>query len=197
MIHKNFWAITALVTGMSVVTGCATAPLVATDPRSISTTTKDQYIKRSLTITYMGDEFKKDHVSVDTYNHRVLLTGQASSYAQRNKIVKIASKTDGVNTVFDYLNVSSKYNSTTTEDTYITGKVKSLLFSTGDVNSNDVQVVTANGVVYLLGIIAKPQQKNMVEAARSVDGVRDVVPLLQYKSSDTKFNLPSSEKPSN
>ena len=186
----------SLATGLSILTGCASAPFVVTDPRSISTVSKDQYDKQSLSVSLMGSDYKTDHVSVEAYNRRILLTGQASSYSQKRKIVQLASNTDGVTKVFDYITVSSTYNSTMTEDTYITGKVKSLLFSTGDVNSNDVKVVTANGVVYLLGIIDKKQKEKMIEATQSVDGVKEVVPLLQYKSSDTKLNLPSSEQAS-
>lgn len=196
MTKKNFLIMVSLATGLSILTGCASAPFVVTDPRSISTVSKDQYDKQSLSVSLMGSDYKTDHVSVEAYNRRILLTGQASSYSQKRKIVQLASNTDGVTKVFDYITVSSTYNSTMTEDTYITGKVKSLLFSTGDVNSNDVKVVTANGVVYLLGIIDKKQKEKMIEATQSVDGVKEVVPLLQYKSSDTKLNLPSSEQAS-
>ncbi|MDD3267332.1 MAG: BON domain-containing protein [Burkholderiales bacterium] len=172
------------------LSGCANAALVTTDPRSISTTTSDQYIKRDLGIAYMGNDYTNDHISVDTYNHQVLLTGQVSSYQQKNKAVNKASEMNGVKKVYDYLQVSAKYNSTTMEDTEITAQVKTKLFSTSNVNSNDVQVITSNGVVYLMGIIYKPQLKNMIEVTRSVSGVKNVVPIVQYKNSDTKTNMP-------
>jgi osmotically-inducible protein OsmY len=185
-------ALTAIF-NLTSLTGCANAVLVATDPRSVATVTKDQYIKRELQIAYAKDEFKPDHVSADCYNRRVLLTGQASSVAQKNKIIKIARKTDGVKKIYDYITVSPKYVSTTTDDTIITGKVKTSLFGSGSVNSNDVQVITSNGVVYLLGIIQKNQLKNMVNTAKSIEGVKSVVPLVQYKRSDTKLNFSDNE----
>ena len=189
---------TIITTGMLIagvlsyaqLTGCANAVLVATDPRSVSTTTEDQYIKRDLGITYMGKEVESDHIEVNAYDYEVLLTGQASSEMQRYKAARAARKIDGVTKVYDYLKVSSKYTSTSTEDTYITAKVKTQLFGKGGVNSNDVQVITSDGVVYFMGIIQKSQLKNMVNVARSVDGVKDVVPLVHYKKSDTKLNLP-------
>lgn len=171
------------------ISGCANAALVTTDPRSISTTTSDQYIKQDLGIIYMGNEYKNDHISVNVYNHQVLLTGQVSSEQQRNKAVKEASKASNVKKVYDYLQVSLKYSSTTMSDTEITAQVKTKLFSTSDVNSNDVQVITSNSVVYLMGIIYKPQLKNMLDVTRSISGVKNVVPIVQYKNSDTKTNI--------
>lgn len=171
------------------LTGCANAALAVTDPRSLSTVTSDQYITRDLSVKYMGSEFESDHVSATVYNHEVLLTGQASSLAQRFKIVRTAKDFDSVQKVYDYVEVSSKYVSTSTEDTYITSKVKSSLFGNGDINSNDVKIVTDNGVVYILGIINKSQLKNMVEVTRSIDGVKKVVPLVHYKDNDSKLNL--------
>lgn len=172
-----------------LISGCANAALAATDPRSISTTTSDQYIKRDLSISYMSNEYENDHISVDAYNHQVLLTGQASNYTQREKAVKEASQMSGVRKVYDYLVVSPKYNSTTMADTTITAKIKTQLFSTENINSNDVQIITSSGVVYIMGIIYESQQKKMINIARSVDGVKKVVPILQYKRSDTKMNL--------
>lgn len=183
--------IVTLIVNSGVLTGCANAALVATDPRPVATTTSDQYNKRNLQVALMGDEYKTDHVSVDAYNNQILLTGQASSYMQRYKIKKLAENTKGVTNVYNYIDVSKTYNSTTMADTEITAKVKSLLFSKSNVNSNDVQVITSNGVVYLFGIVYKKQLSSMVITARSVSGVKNVVPLVQYKKSDTKINLPS------
>lgn len=174
------------------LTGCASAVFAATDPRSIATVTSDQYIKRNLAIKYMDKEFESDHIFVETYDHEVLLTGQAYSFWQRRKILNLAREMDGVTKVYDYLSISTKYDSTASNDTWITGKVKSNLFGTEDVNSNDVKVVTNNSVVYLFGIIHKSQQHNILNSAKSIDGVKKVVPIFHYKSSDTKLNLPGS-----
>lgn len=171
------------------LTGCANAALAVTDPRSLSTVTSDQYITRDLSVKYMGSEFESDHVSATVYNHEVLLTGQASSLAQRIKIVRTAKEFDSVQKVYDYVEISSKYVSTSSEDTYITGKVKSSLFGSGDINSNDVKIVTDKGVVYILGLIAKSQLENMINVTKSIDGVKKVVPLVHYKDSDSKLNL--------
>ena len=175
------------------MTGCANAVLVATDPRPVSTVTSDQYITQSLGVKYMSDEFESDHVKATVYNHRVLLTGQVVNDKQRDKALAEVKEFDSIEKIFDYLVVSPQYTSTSSEDTYITGQVKMKLIGAGNVNSNDGKIVTEHGVVYILGIIKKSQLENMLNKAKSVDGVRKVVPLLQYKNSDTKLNLPGTE----
>ena len=175
------------------MTGCANAVLVATDPRPVSTVTSDQYITQSLGVKYMSDEFESDHVKATVYNHRVLLTGQVVNDKQRDKALAEVKEFDSIERIFDYLVVSPQYTSTSSEDTYITGQVKMKLIGAGNVNSNDGKIVTEHGVVYILGIIKKSQLENMLNEAKSVDGVKKVVPLLQYKNSDTKLNLPGTE----
>lgn len=175
------------------MTGCANAVLVATDPRPVSTVTSDQYITQSLGVKYMSDEFESDHVKATVYNHRVLLTGQVVNDKQRNKALAEVREFDSIQKIFDYLVVSPQYISTSSEDTYITGQVKMKLIGAGNVNSNDGKIVTEHGVVYLLGIIQKSQLENMLREAKSVEGVKKVVPLVQYKDSDTKLNLPGTE----
>jgi len=175
------------------MTGCANAVLVATDPRPVSTVTSDQYITQSLGVKYMSDEFESDHVKATVYNHRVLLTGQVVNDKQRNKALAEVREFDSIQKIFDYLVVSPQYISTSSEDTYITGQVKMKLIGAGNVNSNDGKIVTEHGVVYILGIIKKSQLENMLNEAKSVDGVIKVVPLVQYKDSDTKLNLPGTE----
>jgi osmotically-inducible protein OsmY len=175
------------------MTGCANAVLVATDPRSVTTVTSDQYITRSLGIKYMSEEFESDHVTATVYNHRVLLTGQVVNDKQRNKALAEVKEFDSIQKIYDYLTVSPKYISTSSEDTYITGQVKMKLIGAGNVNSNDGKIVTDHGVVYILGIIKKSQLENMLNEAKSVEGVKKVVPLVQYKDSDTKLNLPGTE----
>ena len=196
MMKKNILKLLCVTLATPLIlsmTGCANAVLVATDPRPVSTVTSDQYITQSLGVKYMSDEFESDHVKATVYNHRVLLTGQVVNDKQRNKALAEVREFDSIQKIFDYLVVSPQYISTSSEDTYITGQVKMKLIGAGNVNSNDGKIVTEHGVVYILGIIKKSQLENMLNEAKSVDGVKKVVPLVQYKDSDTKFNLPGTE----
>lgn len=175
------------------ITGCANAALAVTDPRSITTLTDDQYIMRNLQVKYMDKEFESAHIQTTVYNHEVLLNGQALSLIQRHKIVEAAKNMERVTKVYDYMYIAQTDTASTTNDTMITATVKSKLFASEDVNSNDVKIVTYAGDVYILGIIKKEQLKNMVTVASNVDGVKKVIPLVHYKTSDSKLNLPGTE----
>ena len=81
---------------------------------------------------------------------------------------------------FNYITVGKTQSAgQTSKDAYLTSIVKSnMLFSKG-ISSNDVKVVTTNGVVYLMGRVDKYQAKKMVSAAKAVDGVKQVVELFE------------------
>lgn len=175
------------------LTGCANAALAVTDPRSITTLTDDQYIMRNLQIKYTDKEFESSHIQTTVYNHEVLLNGQSTGLIQRHKIVEAAKNMDRVTKVYDYMYIAKTDTASTTDDTMITATVKSKLFASENVNSNDVKIVTYAGDVYILGIIDKAQEKNMITIARNVDGVKKVISLVHYKTSDTKLNLPGTE----
>lgn len=175
------------------LTGCANAALAITDPRSITTLTDDQYIMRNLQIKYTDKEFESANIQTTVYNHEVLLNGQALNLIQRHRIVEAAKNMERVTKVYDYMYIAKTDTASTTNDTMITATVKSKLFASEDVNSNDVKIVTYAGDVYILGIIKEEQLKNMVTVASNVDGVKKVIPLVHYKTSDSKLNLPGTE----
>jgi osmotically-inducible protein OsmY len=61
------------------------------------------------------------------------------------------------------------------EDTVITGKVKAALAMVDGLGDSAISVETVNGRVVLTGKLANDMQRSRaIEAARSVDGVREV-----------------------
>ena len=68
-------------------------------------------------------------------------------------------------------------------DSAITAKVKAALLTKDDLKSLHIHVDTKNGVVTLTGTIPSSDQGDMaVEAAKGVDGVKDVKNSLQTKT---------------
>jgi osmotically-inducible protein OsmY len=191
-VKKNKLYLYGLLLGQvilsSSLSACSTVALTVTDPRSIATTTDDQYTMRDLQFKYMNHDFESDHIQITVYNHEALLNGQVINHQHRENAVNLAKSSPNINHVYDYLYISSNYSSTSMSDTAITAGVKTALFGSSDINSNDVKIVTNNGEVFILGIIDKQQLEKMIKTAYSVDGVKKVIPLVHYKSSDSKFN---------
>jgi osmotically-inducible protein OsmY len=69
---------------------------------------------------------------------------------------------------------------TRTSDTWITTKVKTLMFAEKNFNANNVKVVTENGTVYLMGLVRRAESDKAVAIARQVKGVQRVVKVFEY-----------------
>ena len=67
-----------------------------------------------------------------------------------------------------------------TSDSYITSKVKTQMFTSSELSSIDIKVVTEKGVVYLMGIVSRAESEVATEIARQTGGVQKVVKLFQY-----------------
>jgi osmotically-inducible protein OsmY len=63
----------------------------------------------------------------------------------------------------------------------ITSAVKTKMFASRALKSNDFKIVTENGVVYILGISTPKQADLAVSIARDSSGVKKVVKLIQYR----------------
>lgn len=160
--------------------GCANAVLTATDPRPIGTVMTDTELTQSLNLSY-AESGVYGNLEVTVYDHKVLLTGQVNTIKERNDAVHMAYSNKNVSKVYDYLVVENaqRYQSSTVNDSYITAKVKTDLFSTSGVSSNDVKLTTNGGVVYIFGLIPAAQEQKIYSEASSVSGVRKVVMLIE------------------
>lgn len=83
--------------------------------------------------------------------------------------------------VFNQLTIGPKISSgRVIKDSWVTSQAKSKLLVTKGIKSNDIKVVTENGVVYLMGDVTKQEAKLVVDTVRYLDGVKKVVVLFQY-----------------
>lgn len=162
------------------LSSCANAALAVADPRPLSTVMSDTELTQSLNIDYANAGGYKD-LEVTVYDSKVLLTGRVSNSHDNKEAVKIAYNNTSITKVYNYLVVEDEksYQSSTINDSYITAKVKTDLFDTGGISSNDVKLVTNAGVVYIFGLIPADQENRIYQEARTISGVRKVVMLIE------------------
>ena len=174
---------TALVVG-GVAAGATTGAAVAADPRSGDGVFDDQSLRGKVKDT-INAAVPGNNVEVTSYNRNILLTGQVISPTNKVKAESMARQVAGVQKIYNYIEVGANETaSQSSKDAYLTSAVKSnMVFSKG-VSTNDVKVVTSNGVVYLMGIIDPYQAKKTTKAAGEIDGVKKVVALFEYVSED-------------
>jgi osmotically-inducible protein OsmY len=172
---------TALVVG-GVAAGATTGAAVVTDPRSGDSVFDDQSLRGKVKDT-INAAIPGNNVEVTSYNKNILLTGQVISPTNKVKAEDMTRQVAGVQKIYNYIEVGANETaSQTSKDAYLTSAVKSnMVFSKG-VSTNDVKVVTSNGVVYLMGMIDPYQAKKTTKAAGEVDGVKKVVTLFDYVS---------------
>ena len=65
-------------------------------------------------------------------------------------------------------------------DTVITGRVKTALLARSVDIGNRSKVVTENGVVFLMGLLTREEADIATDVARRIGGVQRVVKLFEY-----------------
>jgi len=191
---KGLAGLLLLATSMVSLSGCtalflggaATTLGVIHDRRSAGTILDDRAIELTV-YSRIADEpqlARSANISVTSYNNVVLLSGQVTDPAQRQRAEAIAANANQVRHVFNELEVAPPANwSNTGTDALISSMVKGSLFQIGglpDFDPTRVKVVTDRGTVYLMGLV-KPEEAEAVTATvRQVNGVQRVVKLFEY-----------------
>ena len=145
-----------------------------------------------LTITFdvsqrlhMFDEESFRNVTVDVTEGRVLLSGYVAERQHRVDAVRLAWQADGVAEVNNEIVVGE--SGSTLEylaDVAISSDLRAkLLFDTEILNYN-FNVETVDNVVYLTGIAQdEAEHQRVLDHARTVSGVREVVSYIRIKGS--------------
>jgi osmotically-inducible protein OsmY len=121
-------------------------------------------------------------VNVTSYNRMVLLTGEVSSAAERERAERLAKSQENVSSVVNDLAIEPASSITQrSKDIITSGQIKALLVDAKDLQSNAFKVVTERGIVYLMGRVTTREAQRASEIARSgsVSGVVKVVRVFE------------------
>lgn len=158
--------------------------LVVTDRRPASVMAKDEGIEIRA-VKQINDRFRDtSNINVTSYNHNVLLSGEAGTEKIKADAEAIIRNDERVKIVFNELTVAGNSSlGSRGNDSAITSKVKTrFLANAGRFSPNHVKVVTENNVVYLMGIVTKSEADAATEVASTTSGVQRVVKLFEYKN---------------
>lgn len=123
------------------------------------------------------------HLNFTSFNQRLLITGEVPSEEARAAIGEQAAKVLGVKDVINETAIAPASSlSARSNDSYITSKVKARLVDEKNISANHIKVVTENGIVHLMGIVTEREAKVAVAVARTTEGVRKVVNVMQVMS---------------
>lgn len=179
----------------SMLAGCIPVILVAVgataggaiiyDKRKTEVILQDREITNHALQLINQDPALKDVARIDvaTFNHVVLLVGQAQNEGIKNRVYQDISKIPQVRRIFNQIEIVDVISFwDRSVDAWITSEVKSLMLATRSLNSTQIKVVTENRVVYLMGIVTPRQEKLATEAAQKAKGVHKVVQAFEYEN---------------
>ena len=123
------------------------------------------------------------HIGTSVYNGVLLLIGEASTEEVKQRAESDVTGYEGVQRVVNLIDVMPLQSvGRTAIDASLTARVKTSLLHI-DMPGFDpgrVKISTAHGKVYLMGLLSHKEADAVVNEARSVAGVKQVVQVFEY-----------------
>ncbi|KUJ83234.1 BON domain-containing protein [Microbulbifer flavimaris] len=174
-----------------LLSGCATVMEATSDgpiqedpgERSLGTYLDDEKIETVTTVNINKShpDLKASNINVNVFNGVVLLTGQVPNNELRLLAGRTAQQVKNVRQVYNEIQVRGKVSLlASSSDAWLTTKVRSTLLADKEIDSGRINVITENGVVYLMGLLTRAEAEQAADATRSVGGVQKVVKAVEY-----------------
>ena len=188
---RRHWPLPLLLPALAALHGCAplvvaggaTAVIAAQDRRTVGSFIDDETIEwKAVTAINAVESLKKEvHINVTSVNGTALLTGEAPTIELRDGVLTQVRGVPGVRRTVNEIRIGPPSTlADRSNDSWLTGKIKTRLVGVENLQSAQIKVVTENAVVYLMGLVKKDEAESATEAARQVGGVQRVVKLFEY-----------------
>lgn len=123
------------------------------------------------------------HIVVTSFYNIVLLAGTTPDQALKDEVYSITKTVPGIRKIYNELEISgSAPPFSSVSDSVIATKIKTQLIADEALNSSQIQVVTVNGNVYLMGKVTQRQADIATNIVQHVSGVQKVVKAFEYPS---------------
>jgi osmotically-inducible protein OsmY len=166
-----------------IVAGGATAAVAAGERRTLGALVDDGSIEIKARKALNNEpDFGDDvHINITSMNGVVLLTGETTTADTRDRATALIREIPGIRRIVSEIRVAEpRAFMHTSNDGWITGKVKAKLLGTEGLPSRQIKVVTENSVVYLMGLVTQKEGEIAAETARTIGGITRVVKLFEY-----------------
>jgi osmotically-inducible protein OsmY len=177
-------AMTAACAPLLVGAIAAGTAMVVTDRRTTGSQIDDQTIQLRVAnelTTALGKQ--PVHINVNSFDRKVLLTGEVPDEAVKARAGEIAKASQNVREVVNELAIAPPSSvSDRTADTALATKVRAAFVNTREVAFNSIEIVTERSIVYLLGLVTEQEGQIAALVASKVSGVKQVVKVFDYAS---------------
>jgi osmotically-inducible protein OsmY len=169
-----------LIVGGAMVGGS----MMAIDRRTSGAQVEDQAIELKAS-SRVRELATLGNVQVTSYNRMVLVSGEVPTEPDRARVEEALLRLENVRSVVNELAVQP--NATLgdrSRDSLTSAKVKATLVEAKDMQAHAIKVVTARGIVYLMGLVTEREANRASDIARSVSGVQKVVRVFDVMSEE-------------
>lgn len=141
-----------------------------------------------------GIEDGNHRIGVNSFRGDVLLTGEVPNDSIKTELERIIKSIRQVDSVYNYLVVGEpKGQSHTLQEQYLKTKIdaKLLLKQKENITPSQYLVVVRDDMAYIMGVMTKAQQEEIVQTAYTVDGLKGVSlvnSLVQFNFDGTSIN---------
>lgn len=200
-------AVSGLLSGCApiLVGGAAiTSATVMTDRRSTGSIVNDEVLEKRVAYEIQqAIGYERHHISVTSYDGKVLLSGEVASEQEKMVAQRVASQSVDVASVLNELAVMDPSSvPTRISDSMLATKVRSTIIATKQISLNQMKVTVERGIVYLMGIITAVEADTASRTAAEVSGVQQVVACFSVESEeqvrqrlkDLQTSAPADEK---
>jgi osmotically-inducible protein OsmY len=166
------------------VAGGAAGGSMAYDKRTFTTMAEDQTItfKAERRLADHAQLSTKAHVVVATYDHVVLLAGEAPTPALKAEAENLVRAVPKVKKIYSQIIIADPISiSTRSKDAVITANVKTRMLTTTNLKSSQFKILTENGTVYIMGISDREESDIAATVARNSSGVKRVVKVVEVE----------------
>ncbi len=169
----------------AVMVGAVGGAMMVNDERSFQTQLNDTNadFQISSELAKLEDVKNQANITGVVMGGNTLMIGQAPNSMLRDKAIRAVQDLKLGGKIHNQIRIGNPTSFTTrSNDTWITTKVKSRMLNTDDLDVTRIKVITENGEVFLLGVVARDQVDLAVDVARNTAGVRKVIKVFQTPS---------------
>lgn len=136
---------------------------------------------RAYKLLYVDKQLKQRGCYLDlaVFNDDLLVAGHVPSMALRSLVEHRLKALSAYRKLYVQVAISDEL-STGAVDTWITTKIRGRIIADSLINPDVFKVITADGIVYVMGDVQPSQAIRVLNIAKNTDGVIRVVKLLKY-----------------
>ncbi len=159
--------------------------IVATDRRTTGAQLDDKTIQVRVANELSEALRGNVHINVNSFDRRVLLTGEVPNATLKTQAGEIAARSQNVRIVNNELVVAAPSTfGERTDDNALGTRVRASFVNTREIAFNSIDIVTERRVIFLMGAVTQKEADVAAHVASRVSGVQQVVRLFDIASAD-------------